>query len=355
MPGYSHKKSLRHVTDEQFSEGTTVDGNRIDAALDDAVEHINNIPPGDVVSRFTETKHVFGYRPARNYVGTLTQTPSTYYYAHHFPWMQIANNRDLVGSGGSDGPSNPFTAKGVHLDDLYNVPNSGPLPYPTGAPNTWAADLAANIANPAGVAGLNDYTSNTAAPGAQNGGPLNGYQYAWTMAYKSRNACIIDDLMVAFTIDGDSNLGDISGTVGSNAQFQNPTGTVGTSSVSVVMMVDSHFAPERRDQADIEVAAHRYDLRGFKYTATTLGATVAPMLPSMKKDDLSESRIMRWRDLNIPVHAGARIRLMITLPWTTGGHKPDGLTYESLTEIRTAPFFYFSPRGCMTVLEEVVE
>ena len=61
---YDHKKSNRTLTDEQFSDGTTIDGTRIDQALQDSVEHFNEVPAGDASTRMTQQQFVFGYQPA---------------------------------------------------------------------------------------------------------------------------------------------------------------------------------------------------------------------------------------------------------------------------------------------------
>ena len=48
------------MTDEQFADGTTIDGSRIDKAMSDIVDHANNIPKGDMGRRFVQTQYVAG-------------------------------------------------------------------------------------------------------------------------------------------------------------------------------------------------------------------------------------------------------------------------------------------------------
>lgn len=353
MTTYTHKKSLRHITDEQFSEKTTVDGSRIDKALAESVDHVNNIPAGDVLSRYTETKFVFGYRPNRDYDACVTSAGTgtqTHYYAHHFPWMQIANNSDLT-LGDAQDAQNPYVVKTVSLNDRpghgYSVSNVGPVPREVlGAANDWVDNWTAWAA--AGTAAGNlDYTTAH--------GPKNGYQYAYTNSWNFNNPAIIDDLMISLAIDWKYQLGLPAGT-GIYSKFEDPSGVHGTDTVGVVLMVDNHFSQELREDSEIEIAANRYDLRGFKYTYTPMTG-IADMQPAFLDSSHAGgvgSVIMRWRDLNIPLHANARVRLSITLPWTKNGADPGGLTYETGgAEVLTAPFFYSSPRGCMTVLEEL--
>ncbi|GAG47898.1 unnamed protein product, partial [marine sediment metagenome] len=63
MP-YIHKKSIRVLTDEQFSRDTSIGGTRIDDALGESVDHFNSVPTGDLSTRFTKSQFVFGYTPA---------------------------------------------------------------------------------------------------------------------------------------------------------------------------------------------------------------------------------------------------------------------------------------------------
>ena len=332
MTTYTHTKSLRHTTDEQFSDGTTVDGNRIDRALGEMVGHFNDIPPGDVLSRFTESKYVFGYQPVREYLLTKTAA-GTYYYAHHYPWMPIANSASTSVTAGQTA-QNPINVKGVAIDEerdgnAYYVRNAGTI-----AGANWVGDWTANATAPPAVPASDRTTVD---------GPGMGYQYRWMMPFVFENAAIIDDLMVSL----------IQPRGGNYATFEDvavpPTQT---SEVSVCIMVDNNFAKERRDLASVELASHRYDLGGWEVT----GASHAPftdMAPA-HQDGETRGRVFRWRDLNIPVHPKARARLMITLPWTKSGARPFGLTYTTGgAEVATAPFFYFAPGGCMTVLEEL--
>jgi hypothetical protein len=341
MTTYTHKKSLRHITDEQFSEKTTVDGSRIDKALQESVDHVNSIPPGDVLSRYTESKFAFGYQPVRQYA-SCTTTAGDIYYAHHFPWLQIANNADLT-LGEARDAQNPYTVKAVALETTghqYNVSNSGPVPYDDPAntadwPGDWADWAAAGTA-----IGDEDYTTTD--------GPDHGYQYAYTNAWNFNKPAIIDDLMITLSIDTLRFAGN------AGAAFENPAGTVGTDVVSVILMVDNHFSQELRADSEIEIASSRYDLRGFKRSYANV-ATYTDMLPAepagAQPDDCVE---IRWRDLNIPLHENARVRLSIVIPWQKNGVNPSGLTYVAGgAEKLTAPFFYCTFRGCMTVLEEL--
>ena len=47
--------SIRTFTSEQFSDGTTIDSNRIEKALQDLERYINDVPDGDFRSRWLQS------------------------------------------------------------------------------------------------------------------------------------------------------------------------------------------------------------------------------------------------------------------------------------------------------------
>ena len=102
MTTYSHKKGIREITDQQFSEGTTIDGNRIDEALEDVEDRVNNVRKGDISTRFVPNKISFGYLPCRyvaNWYATTSTTGAAFKntmthssYFTRFPWLPIKND-----------------------------------------------------------------------------------------------------------------------------------------------------------------------------------------------------------------------------------------------------------------------
>tara|TARA_A100001391_G_scaffold205140_1_gene203718 strand:+ start:294 stop:1499 length:1206 start_codon:yes stop_codon:yes gene_type:complete len=132
----SYKEHPRVVTDEQFSDGTTIDGNRLDGAVQDIQDRFNKIPYGDLKSRWVPITYMCGWQP---------QSRKTIYYdtsadlgegfvsqsefaagggvvpeIHRFPWMVMTNNRLSVPRGESGFQpdddlifTNPFRVKGV--------------------------------------------------------------------------------------------------------------------------------------------------------------------------------------------------------------------------------------------------
>ena len=130
MVDYTHKKSLRKITDEQFSEKTTVDGTRIDNALTDMVDRVNNVEKGDISTRFVQKQHVFGYQPF-NYksANTRAEDAASFTYRRSFtrlPWLPIANNQyTSINADESTDFGNHFRFKGSYVEGLYGIESFG--------------------------------------------------------------------------------------------------------------------------------------------------------------------------------------------------------------------------------------
>lgn len=95
---------------EQFSEGTTIDSDRIQGALDTVEARINEIPRGDILPRYVEQTIHAGFTPSRGVVGS---NPEVVFYG---PWNPIRNTSGNVAAAGVDKIENPVRIKGC-----YNV------------------------------------------------------------------------------------------------------------------------------------------------------------------------------------------------------------------------------------------
>jgi hypothetical protein len=56
-------KHTRILTDEQFATSTTVDGSRIDRAMEDTIARFNDLEPADLKTRFIPVEYVMGWMP----------------------------------------------------------------------------------------------------------------------------------------------------------------------------------------------------------------------------------------------------------------------------------------------------
>jgi len=98
--------SLREITDEQFRESTTIDGNRLDMALDDMEKSINSIPHRNVGRRFTQSQIVAGYPPAPDPAAVI----------YRLPFMRSSNTAaDVVAGGTAPAYANVQRVKGIAL------------------------------------------------------------------------------------------------------------------------------------------------------------------------------------------------------------------------------------------------
>jgi hypothetical protein len=62
-----YKKANRRMTDEQFSEGTTIDGSRIDKAIEDIIDYQNDIPIEGFEAQYMPVTYVFCWSPSRSW------------------------------------------------------------------------------------------------------------------------------------------------------------------------------------------------------------------------------------------------------------------------------------------------
>ena len=102
----------RAITDEQFTDGTTIDGSRLQKALKDMETRFNNIPRGDLSTQWLPTQFIAGWSPQR---------PDLPRY-HTWPWHRSLNFEQdiLIDAGDIDNVTNRHREKG------YRVPGIDP-------------------------------------------------------------------------------------------------------------------------------------------------------------------------------------------------------------------------------------
>ncbi len=102
----------RVITDEQFTDGTTIDGSRLQKALKDMETRFNNIPRGDLSTQWLPTQFIAGWSPQR---------PDLPRY-HTWPWHRSLNFEQdiLIDAGDIDNVTNRHREKG------YRVPGIDP-------------------------------------------------------------------------------------------------------------------------------------------------------------------------------------------------------------------------------------
>jgi hypothetical protein len=388
---YDHKKSLRTLTDEQFTDGTTVDASRIDNALDESLEHFNEVPQGDVSTRFTKTQYIFGYQPAP-YTGTPNTAAGTVppggssletftgtIEAPTWPWNFITNTPETTAEvddtvptygvrgtpvGGFD---NKWRIKGTNYHPLGGA-GAAPTNEGKWAKFDWEGDWLSGQGGAAAVAWRNTE---------------NAYQVAWTHSWIFPSPVILDSVCALLRADITkvNDAGTTFGYYDAPFEFSYPAGPLTllyqTQGVSIHISVDNEFSKEDRSLNDVEYAFSNRRLDGYTVNDIPMDQTAyADMLPNSPDynagaGDGLYGRLIRHTDLNIPIRANARLRMSIVLPWMVAASTgTDDTTSQGLRR-NTAqykfplwtvagsgpmggePMFGFSLNGSLTVLEQV--
>ena len=343
------RRNPRTITKEQFSTGTTIDGDRIDNALDDVVERVNDVSHGDMKKRWVPITYVAGWTP---------QSPATIEHAvpdsaagqssesgaiaamHHWPWLRVRNYNDQVAKGtlgatlGDDVVfTNPYRLKGVVAPGIH--------PYG-----------AAEVFDPA------DFTVSTAP---------DGEQYAWTRSWFLERPSILDAIDLVFELDHASATDDIyrnSFLYGSVP----PDGYHASSDdhgLAITAAVDNEFDRESRNMADVEVLRRRFAINNSAFSTLPLPPSDAgggglpaytDFLPSCDNlEPCLASTIqgvhIRLRDLNIPIHQNARLRVSVVIPSYPTDLQTNGWNPNNFSKL--FPWLQQKMHMTVTMLEEV--
>ena len=351
---YDHKKSNRTLTDEQFSDGTTIDGTRIDQALQDSVEHFNEVPAGDASTRMTQQQFVFGYQPAMYTSMPDTKGVSlTGHAADRFPakyraakgttegttlpWLPLKNNKYTTVT------TNPSTnwaagAGKVTPDDLQSsTPSIGfqnKWRYKGTKIREWGDGISGEISNDGATedADWADFWLNGQGASADQRRLSNGYQYVWSHSWNFAEPCLLHDLMLFLRTDRRGQyFGYYSkpfGYVAQGATSYKTNAAWSCKQLYVSICVDNPFAQEDRSMNDNEVVIwnRRIDAASThsagRYAAgqsptenyTDMEPPVLFSPPGSGGDDFY-GYVYRLSDMNIPIHRNARVRMAIAIPW----------------------------------------
>lgn len=104
---------MREVTKEQFSANSTIDGRRIDKAVEDVVDRANAVEKRDLKRRFFQTQFIGSYAPATGKDGGVINPIS---FDDAFPFLDARNTvADAV---------HEYRVKGVKRTDQTSASNS---------------------------------------------------------------------------------------------------------------------------------------------------------------------------------------------------------------------------------------
>lgn len=269
--------SNRRITDSQFSAGTTIDGNRLDRAMQDVLDTYNKVKPGNMSKRHTQHQVVMGWSPS---VG-FTQ-PS-------LPFCPIYNDTPSIVTGTAIpdlGVQNPWRTKGSYNSNLDPTND-------TVFDEQWLWTTAMTFDRPVILDGVALFL-------------LNDTQYTNDLTYRNppppgkTNGDAVDDLFLELTVD-------------------NP------------------FLLENRSQNNIEFHKTRWKVDAEKFSSMALPVGFTDMLPNHPTGG-PVGLALNALGLNIPLPQASRIRFSMGIPeyragytssWALSGTRPwDNFVYS---------------------------
>lgn len=322
--------TTRKVTKVQFSDGTSIDGNRIQTFVDNLEERINNIPTGDIKTRYMEQQIVAGWQVAS---GSATAAPSVPYAYHDIltnfcPWTRVSNKFVQKTAAQQDfEPSDPNVINDYRVKGLTNP----------------------SIANDYNEVNFNAAVQRTSAT-----------QYCWTQAFNvGDQPAILDSL--AFFVYRDPQMGPAAASYGD--EFKNtvvPTGAppsygIGQylQDIHVVVDIDSPFNSENKTYNDVEVTRHEFSSLGQLFTSFQFptDAALTPFQANMLPYHPHPVRglAINLRNVNIPLHENARVRVRLVIP----NYGIDSAGNPRQEPWGNNPLSTFSWGSCITLLEEI--
>jgi hypothetical protein len=262
----------RVVTKQQFADGTTIDGSRIDEAMQDFVDRANSVPAGDFSNRHMRTQYVSGWTPFH------TNTNET----HHFPWMPHVNNKTQVVGLTTDPPSGSFNnverVKGIEAPGI----------------KTEFGDESINII---------------------------GHHQIWETSYFFHKPCIVEDIRLFILTshpDATNRIYTTDFTYGVTAPSGFTNGDP-TEDVSIVFSVDDEFNREDRQKASVEAIRTGFQVPFktvslLKISSAFNSGAPSSMEPAKHFDGSPFGLYIPMTGLNIPIHQNARGRLAVSIP-----------------------------------------
>jgi hypothetical protein len=341
------RKNARTITKEHFSDGTTIDGNRIDTALDDVVDRVNEVPYGDLRKRWVPITYVAGWTPQSPTSIETGEDPTDSVNGkisatHHWPWMVVRNtgtDQVVDGTTGStlsddDLVTNPYRAKGAQAPGVF----------PFGGAT-------------AGAGAYSDVST-----------PI-GEQYAWTRSWFLEKPSILDAINLVFELDNSA--APTADKIYTNTFLYGTTAPDGYAASSddhglaIIATVDNEFDREDQNLADIEVMRKTFRINNDKLSPLTLptrsdtgGAPYDDFAPKPQVNAaVGASTVGGVRihldSLNIPIHQNARLRVSVVIPNYPSTLQPCGWHPSSPALAKPYPWLQQKVHMTVTMLEEV--
>lgn len=350
----AYKKHNRHVTQEQFSDGTTIDGSRVERALQELEDHVNEIPKGDVKNKFTQTQFVSGWMPhaegwadgsdfttatANNYNVQLGVRESTGLVGTMFPFLPVYNSdKNLSQIAPIVNPSS-YTNK--HRHKGYET--SG---IPTSPANGFGFEQTGGSAVPAPIY-------------EQDFG-----QYVWQNSWSFKKPVIIKNLTLFMLTDSVGVTGYTSTKTNvmpfrndwafDNPPANSPPYSAGSYSedVSIEISVDDLFLSENRSLNNAEIIKQKFTVG--KDNVSQIIQPIETSTTDMKPNFFPGGRVDGvYISINCetPIPQESRVRASLMLP----KYDKQGGSYGTTAHIhggwRGVPWFRQYYSSCLTILE----
>lgn len=303
-PGkWSTATSNRVITKDQFSDGTTVDGSRIEKALQESADVINSLPIRFLNGKNTPTTFHGSWRP--HWTADAVDAKSTFMHRRESPpYMPLYN--ELLYSGTppltalplTEGPFNAVRIKGIEVEDLAPTEMLGFLVWETSFPFFRPVILDA-------------LAISLQCDGKEDPPPAivlytNGFYYNIALEY-----------IAQFTQARD---------------------------LHIVIHVDNPYATEESAYDANEIMYRNFVINAWHMASVAPANTYIDMLPDAPQG-YPGGAVMVARDLKIPIHQNARVRLAIVLPVYK-----DGIAASTWTGLPVTQVIH---GFTMTVLEEL--
>ena len=313
------RRQPRNLTKELFYDGTTIDGSRLEKAVGEVVDGINELDKGNTKQRFVATQYHAGFNP---------QDRSASAQYGKFPWLKMRND-DVLGSSVEGAPFNILRFKGTMVPGIENFQSTVGATTSLGDQFAWTRMF--HFSRPAILYGVSVMMHIDGGAGATR--PYTGTHNVALIPY-TYNIAVSGEPPPGFAADAD------------------------TVDIPVVLDVMNPGSPEDAELTDVEVTRTQWVVNEEMFSLIAPSPVAAGWTDMAPPYDSTGGgapnlhgralggRIVEYRDLNIPIHEHGRVRLAVSIPLY------DGTKYTQGTW-GTIPWYLQAWSITLTVLEEV--
>lgn len=302
--------SIRKITDEQYSDGTTIDGDRLSRTIEELQDFINDVPGGDIRDRWLQSQIILTYTP-------LTDEANTH----------VADGTP------KRGPKMPFLP-------IWN--GNTELPFRKLA-TTNESRLKGTALPFDGRA-----TSNVWEVGKTNQG-------AWTTSFMLSSPAILYAIDIALIRDGGA------GAVWTHGLKYSATPSYGgrpangfIKDLQVNVTIDNPFRPEAMISNSQLIHRHEFSVEGSVYHPSAVTNAYTDMNPQYATlagpvtENFTESLFYTNDKINLPLPIDSRIRFSIVMPFVRGSGAHD-------VPWTTGDEMLWNPTVMLTLLEPIID